>query len=171
MQHASSSQGASVCLRRCIGYGNSQSGSSTCIWNWSSSCSSSWWNIISTERSYFWWAFLTYTYFSNHILGGGQELKARAKKWDEQVLRKLKERKRLVTEKLHKLQASSKRELDFEVKRRQIQSLESRLRYTSLEIKNKLEQIQLMENSLEVAESELNNIQVSKILNVINLSL
>lgn len=51
--------------------------------------------------------------------------------------------------------------LDFEMKRRQIQSLESRLRYISIEIKNKLEQIKNIENNLEVAESELNNIQVS----------
>jgi hypothetical protein len=50
--------------------------------------------------------FVTFT-----LLGGGQDLKARAKKWDEQLIRKLKERKRLVTEKLQKLQASSKREL------------------------------------------------------------
>jgi hypothetical protein len=94
------------------------------------------------------------------------------------VIRKLKERKRIVTEKLQKLQASSKRELgncfihilfvitsyirlDVEMKRRGIQSMENRIRYTTTEIRNKLEQIRMMENELEVLQSELHNIQVT----------
>lgn len=47
------------------------------------------------------------------------------------------------------------------MKRRGIQSLENRVRYTITEIRNKLEQISSMENELEVLQSELHNIQVS----------
>ncbi|KAI6215832.1 hypothetical protein M3Y94_00430900 [Aphelenchoides besseyi] len=94
------------------------------------------------------------------ISGGGSDLKARAKRWDEQLIRKLKEEQRVLMEKLHTLQANSKRELDVEMKRRQIQSLESRTRYTTLEIKNRTQQLQSLEIKLEQYQSEIEIIQI-----------
>ncbi|KAI6232842.1 Structural maintenance of chromosomes protein [Aphelenchoides fujianensis] len=93
------------------------------------------------------------------ISGGGSDLKARAKRWDEQHLRKLKDEQRALLEQLHALQANSKRELDLEMKRRQIQSLESRVRYTQLEIKSHGEQLRQLEFKLEELRAELDNIQ------------
>ncbi|KAI6233825.1 Structural maintenance of chromosomes protein [Aphelenchoides fujianensis] len=93
------------------------------------------------------------------ISGGGSDLKARAKRWDEQHLRKLKDEQRVLREQLHALQTTSKRELDLAMKRRQIQSLESRVRYTQLEIKSHGEQLRQLELKLEEFKAALDNIQ------------
>ncbi|KAI6233778.1 Structural maintenance of chromosomes protein [Aphelenchoides fujianensis] len=94
------------------------------------------------------------------ISGGGSDLKARAKRWDEQHLRKLKDEQRALREQLHALQTTSKRELDLEMKRRQIQSLESRVRYTQLEIKEPRRAVAAARSSkLEEFKAELDNIQ------------
>lgn len=47
------------------------------------------------------------------------------------------------------------------MKRRSVQSIESRLRYIGVEMRNKLELIQKLENELDFLKSEMNNIQVS----------
>ena len=52
---------------------------------------------------------------SGLISGGGTELKSRAKKWDEQTIRKLKEEQRALFDRIHALQATTKRELDLEI--------------------------------------------------------
>ncbi|KAI6215897.1 hypothetical protein M3Y94_00438600 [Aphelenchoides besseyi] len=93
------------------------------------------------------------------ISGGGSDLKARAKRWDEQLIRKLKEEQRVLMEKLNTLKANSKRELDVEMKRRQIHSLESRIPYTTREIKNRTQQLQSLEINLEQYQSEVEIIQ------------
>ena len=94
------------------------------------------------------------------ISGGGSELKQRARKWDDKTIRKLKEEQRSLLDGIHALQANSKRELDVEVKRRQIQSLSGRAEYTKLEVKKHESQLVDLENQLENLISELNTIQV-----------
>uniref|UniRef100_A0A915P2S0 Structural maintenance of chromosomes protein n=1 Tax=Meloidogyne floridensis TaxID=298350 RepID=A0A915P2S0_9BILA len=68
------------------------------------------------------------------ISGGSSDLKVRAKKWDENAIRKLKEKRSDLQEGLRQLHANSRRELDVEMARNQIRHLETRLRFTRTEI-------------------------------------
>uniref|UniRef100_A0AC35FVK5 Structural maintenance of chromosomes protein n=1 Tax=Panagrolaimus sp. PS1159 TaxID=55785 RepID=A0AC35FVK5_9BILA len=70
---------------------------------------------------------------SGVISGGGSELKHRAKKWDEQGMKKLRDERKDLQEKCNALHRNRKRELDVEMKRSQLQQLENRIRYTKTE--------------------------------------
>uniref|UniRef100_A0A1I8AWF5 SMC hinge domain-containing protein n=1 Tax=Steinernema glaseri TaxID=37863 RepID=A0A1I8AWF5_9BILA len=73
---------------------------------------------------------------SGVISGGGRDLKNRAKRWDEQAIRKLKERRAELAEQSQALHRSRKKELDVEMKRNQLQHLERRLKNTRTDRKN-----------------------------------
>ncbi|KAF7639885.1 Structural maintenance of chromosomes protein [Meloidogyne graminicola] len=61
------------------------------------------------------------------ISGGSSDLKARAKKWDENAIRKLKEKRSDLQDSLRQLHTNARRELDVEMARNKIMSLEARL--------------------------------------------
>uniref|UniRef100_A0A914CSH9 Structural maintenance of chromosomes protein n=1 Tax=Acrobeloides nanus TaxID=290746 RepID=A0A914CSH9_9BILA len=70
---------------------------------------------------------------SGVIAGGSHELKARAKKWDEQAIKKLRDRRAALMEENQNLHKTRKRELDVEMKRNQLDQLEKRLKFTKQE--------------------------------------
>uniref|UniRef100_A0AC34Q685 Structural maintenance of chromosomes protein n=1 Tax=Panagrolaimus sp. JU765 TaxID=591449 RepID=A0AC34Q685_9BILA len=70
----------------------------------------------------------TLFHLSGVISGGASELKQRAKKWDEQGMKKLKDRRKELQEQCSALHRNRKRELDVEMKRNQISQLENRIR-------------------------------------------
>lgn len=88
------------------------------------------------------------------ISGGSSDLKAKAKKWDENMIRKLKDKRTQLQEELRNLHMNSKRELDVEMKRNQITHLESRLKFTEQEIKKFEKQIHQQEVDYESASNE-----------------
>ena len=84
------------------------------------------------------------------ISGGGHDLKARARRWDENTIRKLKEKRTVLQEELQTLQRTRKRELDVEMKRSQLGQQETRLKFTQSEIKKIENQvIRKLEQTLE----------------------
>ncbi|KAL3100097.1 hypothetical protein niasHS_000708 [Heterodera schachtii] len=94
------------------------------------------------------------------ISGGGADLKAKAKKWDENAIRKLKDRRTALQEELQKLHRTGKRELDVEMKREQITSLEARLRFTQQELKkSENETLRRLEQDAEVESAEPETIE------------
>lgn len=111
---------------------------------------------------------------SGVISGGGHELKARAKKWDEQAIkydlvcnwfyepfRKLRDRRSALQEELQTLHRTRKRELDVEMKRNQLDQLEKRLKYTRSErVKIESQVLERLQHELEGLKAELEVIQV-----------
>ncbi|MFH4974649.1 hypothetical protein AB6A40_001358 [Gnathostoma spinigerum] len=97
---------------------------------------------------------------SGVISGGGQELKARARKWDENAIRKLKERRAVLMDESQQLHRSRKKELDVEMKRNQLIQLENRLNITRKD-RSKIENqtIRRLENELDAISGELSTIQ------------
>uniref|UniRef100_A0A914HXQ1 Structural maintenance of chromosomes protein n=1 Tax=Globodera rostochiensis TaxID=31243 RepID=A0A914HXQ1_GLORO len=94
------------------------------------------------------------------ISGGGADLKAKAKKWDENTIRKLKDRRSVLQEDLQKLHRTGKRELDVEMKRNQIHSLEARLRFAQQELKKgENETLRRLEQDVEVETAEPETIE------------
>jgi len=83
------------------------------------------------------------------ISGGSSDLKVRAKKWDENAIRKLKEKRSDLQEGLRQLHANSRRELDVEMARNQIRHLENRLRFTRTEIERFDRLVQQQERDAE----------------------
>ncbi|VDN02476.1 unnamed protein product [Thelazia callipaeda] len=97
---------------------------------------------------------------SGIISGGGQELRQRAKKWDENAIRKLKENRTALQDELQQLHRTRKKELDVEMKRNQLVHLENRLKNTRNE-HSKISNLTLrkLEQDLETLNSELSLIQ------------
>ncbi|KHN86179.1 Structural maintenance of chromosomes protein 1A [Toxocara canis] len=94
------------------------------------------------------------------ISGGGQELKVRARKWDENALRKLKERRAVLMEENQQLHRTRKKELDVEMKRNQLVQLEQRIKYTKNErLKVENQTAKRLEQELETLNGELAVIQ------------
>ena len=85
------------------------------------------------------------------ISGGSSDLKARAKKWDENAIRKLKEKRSDLQDGLRQLHANSRRELDVEMARNQIKHLETRLRFTQTEIRKFENQIEQQGRDVEAS--------------------
>jgi hypothetical protein len=66
---------------------------------------------------------------------GSSDLKATAKKGDENILRKMQDRRNLLQEELRNLHyTNANREVDVAMKRNQIVKLESRLKFTQQEV-------------------------------------
>ncbi|VDK74855.1 unnamed protein product [Litomosoides sigmodontis] len=97
---------------------------------------------------------------SGIISGGGQELRQRAKKWDENAIRKLKENRMKLQDELQQLHRTRKKELDVEMKRNQLIHLENRLKSTRNDHKKITSQtLKKLEQDLETLNSELSLIQ------------
>ncbi|MCP9258845.1 Structural maintenance of chromosomes protein 1A [Dirofilaria immitis] len=97
---------------------------------------------------------------SGIISGGGQELRQRAKKWDENAIRKLKENRVKLQDELQQLHRTRKKELDVEMKRNQLIHLENRLKNTRNEhTKITSQTLKKLEQDLETLNSELSLIQ------------
>lgn len=97
---------------------------------------------------------------SGVISGGGSELKQKAKKWDEQGMKKLRDKKKELQDQCNSLHRNRKRELDVEMKRNQISQLQNRIQYT----KNETQKLQNMiiprlELEIEKLKGELTLIQ------------
>uniref|UniRef100_A0A0K0D7H9 SMC hinge domain-containing protein n=1 Tax=Angiostrongylus cantonensis TaxID=6313 RepID=A0A0K0D7H9_ANGCA len=93
----------------------------------------------------------------NGVTGGGsRELQMRAKKWDENALRKLRERRAQLLEESNALHRTRRNEMVVEIQRHKLTSVESRLRNIRLE-KTKCETYALNKLVLELGsvESEL----------------
>lgn len=94
-------------------------------------------------------------------------MKAKAKKWDENAIRKLKERRNQLQEELRNLHISGKKELDVEMKRNRIAQMEARIKFTQNEIKKFEKQIQQQEIDKDSASNEPDEIAV-KFIGYIN---
>lgn len=82
-------------------------------------------------------------------------MKAKAKKWDENTIRKLKEQRTQLQEELHKIHRTAKKELDVEMKRNQIHQLEARQRFAQQELKKtENETLRRIEQDVEVESAE-----------------
>jgi len=68
------------------------------------------------------------------ISGGSAELERRAKRWDEKELHKLKHQKEKLSEELKAHSKSARKESDLNVIQSQIRGLESRLRYSKIDL-------------------------------------
>ncbi|VDD87942.1 unnamed protein product [Enterobius vermicularis] len=94
------------------------------------------------------------------ISGGGQDLKARARKWDENTVKKLKERKAALYTESQQLHRTRKRELEVEMKRHQLSQIENRIKCSKNE-RSRIETQALhrLENELEALKAEVAMIQ------------
>ncbi|CAI4222154.1 unnamed protein product [Auanema sp. JU1783] len=94
------------------------------------------------------------------ISGGAAELKQKAKKWDENAIRRLRERRNVLQDECNTLHRTRRKELDVEMLRNKICSIESRLKNTQKE-RERLEHeaLQQIANELEVLQCELSNVQ------------
>jgi structural maintenance of chromosome 1 len=96
------------------------------------------------------------------ISGGGADLKVRARKWDEHAIKKLKDRRNQLQEECNTLHRTRRRELDVEIKRNQLNTLEARIKSTHNECKKLEEQgLERLKIDLEAAMSEISVIEVS----------
>lgn len=88
-------------------------------------------------------------------------MKAKARKWDENAIRKLKERRSALQEELQKLHRTGRKELDVEMKRNQIHQLEARRKFANQEI-NKMERETLprLEQELDIEQGGPDGIMV-----------
>uniref|UniRef100_A0A0N5A320 Structural maintenance of chromosomes protein n=1 Tax=Parastrongyloides trichosuri TaxID=131310 RepID=A0A0N5A320_PARTI len=97
-------------------------------------------------------------FMENGMMSSGkQELRMKAKKWDEVAMKKLREQYSQLQDEYHSLQKIKKREMDLDMKIKHIQQLESRVIATKEEI-NKLKTTdkQNVQQQLEFAQNELN---------------
>ncbi|VDM52681.1 unnamed protein product [Angiostrongylus costaricensis] len=93
---------------------------------------------------------------SGVIGGGSHELKIRAKKWDENALRQLRERRAQLVEESNTLHRTRRKELDVEMQRNKLTSVEYRLRNMQLEkTKCETDTLNKLTFELESLESEL----------------
>ncbi|CAJ0944758.1 unnamed protein product, partial [Mesorhabditis belari] len=96
---------------------------------------------------------------SGIISGGGADLKQKAKKWDENAMRKLKDRRGQLNDEINVINRSKKRENDVDQKRTQIANLVHRMEYTEKELaRTRREGTEQLEQQLEVLRSELDSI-------------
>ncbi|CAD5226875.1 unnamed protein product [Bursaphelenchus xylophilus] len=82
------------------------------------------------------------------ISGGSSDLKQRSKKWDGQQAKKIKDKKRKLEAELSEIQATTKTELELEMKRREISNMENRIRYTEQDLERR-------ERDIEAKEGEV----------------
>ncbi|KJH48024.1 RecF/RecN/SMC protein [Dictyocaulus viviparus] len=93
---------------------------------------------------------------SGVIGGGSHELKIRARKWDENALRQLRERRAQLLEESNTLHRTRRKELDVEMQRNKLTSVEYRLRNMQLEkTKCETDTLNKLSIDLESLESEL----------------
>ncbi|TMS38591.1 hypothetical protein L596_005281 [Steinernema carpocapsae] len=93
---------------------------------------------------------------SGVISGGGRDLKARAKRWDDQAIRKLKDRRTELSEQSQRLHRGRKKELDVEMKRKQLMHLETRLKNTRADSKTVSgEKLSRLQTELESLRSDV----------------
>uniref|UniRef100_A0A7E4V931 Structural maintenance of chromosomes protein n=1 Tax=Panagrellus redivivus TaxID=6233 RepID=A0A7E4V931_PANRE len=93
------------------------------------------------------------------ISGGGSELRARAKKWDEQGMKKLREQRKELQDQCNSLHRNRKRELDVEMKRNQILQIENRIRHNEIERQRLNNVIPRLVREVEVLRGQLQLIQ------------
>lgn len=67
---------------------------------------------------------------SGIISGGASDLKAKARRWDEKQVNKLKQKKNNLTEELKEVQKAKRKESELNTIRSQIKGNETRLKYT-----------------------------------------
>ncbi|KAK6752456.1 hypothetical protein RB195_003715 [Necator americanus] len=93
---------------------------------------------------------------SGVIGGGSHELKMRAKKWDENALRQLRERRAQLQDESNTLHRTRRKELDVEMQRNKLTSVEYRLKNMQLErTKCETDTLNKLTFELESLESEL----------------
>ncbi|XGW26117.1 hypothetical protein V3C99_007045 [Haemonchus contortus] len=93
---------------------------------------------------------------SGVIGGGSHELKLRAKKWDENALKQLRERRAQLQEESNNLHRTRRKELDVEMQRNKLTSVEYRLKNMQLEkTKCETDTLNKLTFELEALESEL----------------
>ncbi|KAK5971425.1 SMC hinge domain-containing protein [Trichostrongylus colubriformis] len=93
---------------------------------------------------------------SGVIGGGSHELKMRAKKWDENALKQLRERRAQLQEESNTLHRTRRKELDVEMQRNKLTSVEYRLKNMQLEkTKCETDTLNKLTIELEALESEL----------------
>uniref|UniRef100_A0A915EHG8 Structural maintenance of chromosomes protein n=1 Tax=Ditylenchus dipsaci TaxID=166011 RepID=A0A915EHG8_9BILA len=93
------------------------------------------------------------------ISGGGMDLKARARTWDDKAIKKLKEKRTALQEECSMLHRTRRRELDVEIKRNQLTTLEARIKSTRNEYNKLEEHVNRLQNDLEAATGEINIIE------------
>uniref|UniRef100_A0AC34GBV7 Uncharacterized protein n=1 Tax=Panagrolaimus sp. ES5 TaxID=591445 RepID=A0AC34GBV7_9BILA len=94
------------------------------------------------------------------VSGGSLELRDKAKKWDEQKLRKLLEERAELQDKCEKLQQNAKRNFEIEIKQKQIQQIESRIQFTKSDYaKLQNETIPRLRRELDALQCQLQLIQ------------
>lgn len=97
-------------------------------------------------------------FLENGMMSSGkQELRMKAKKWDEVAMKKLREQYIQLQDEYHSLQKIKKKEMDLEMKQKHIHQLESRVISLKEDI-NKLKTTdkQNIQQQLEFAQNELN---------------
>uniref|UniRef100_A0A1I7UIW6 Structural maintenance of chromosomes protein 1 n=1 Tax=Caenorhabditis tropicalis TaxID=1561998 RepID=A0A1I7UIW6_9PELO len=93
---------------------------------------------------------------SGVMSGGVADLKAKSKKWDEKVVKQLRERRDFLNEKIADLSKHRRRELEAEQERAKITSSAMRLKIFKSELKSLQEdQLQRVQNELEGMVAEL----------------
>ncbi|EFO97059.1 CRE-HIM-1 protein [Caenorhabditis remanei] len=94
---------------------------------------------------------------SGVMSGGSADLRAKSKKWDEKVVKQLREKRDDLNEKIADLQKNRRREIEVEGERSKIASSEQRLQIWKKELKNLREmQLERLQNELEGLTAELN---------------
>uniref|UniRef100_A0A914ZAR2 Structural maintenance of chromosomes protein n=1 Tax=Panagrolaimus superbus TaxID=310955 RepID=A0A914ZAR2_9BILA len=108
------------------------------------------------------------------VSGGSLELRDKAKKWDEQKLRKLREERAELQNKIEKLQQNAKRNIEIEIKQNQIKQIENRIQFTKFDygkLQNEIIprlrrelvalrcQLTLIQPRIDIGEKELKEIE------------
>ncbi|CAJ0567096.1 unnamed protein product, partial [Mesorhabditis spiculigera] len=93
---------------------------------------------------------------SGVISGGGADLKQKAKKWDENAMRKLKDRRQGLDEQIIELNRTKKKEMDVDAKRSTVSNLERKIEGCSRQLQQmRQEGTAKLEQELEVLKAEL----------------
>uniref|UniRef100_A0A8R1DV70 Structural maintenance of chromosomes protein 1 n=1 Tax=Caenorhabditis japonica TaxID=281687 RepID=A0A8R1DV70_CAEJA len=94
---------------------------------------------------------------SGVMSGGSADLRQKARKWDEKVVKQLRQQREQLSEKIADLQKHRRRELEVEAERAKISSTEQRLNMWKKDLKNLREmQLDRLQNELEGMIAELN---------------
>ncbi|CCD69832.1 Structural maintenance of chromosomes protein 1 [Caenorhabditis elegans] len=94
---------------------------------------------------------------SGVMSGGSADLRQKSKKWDEKVVKQLREKRNQLNEKIADLQKHRRRELEVESVRSKINGNEQRLAMMKRDLKNMREmQLERLQNELEGMTAEMN---------------
>ncbi|CAI2311822.1 unnamed protein product [Caenorhabditis sp. 36 PRJEB53466] len=94
---------------------------------------------------------------SGVMSGGTADLRQKAKKWDEKVVKQLREKREQLTEKIADLQKHRRRELEVETERGKVRDTDMRLAAWKKDLKHlRDDQLQRLQNELEGMTAELN---------------